>query len=245
MDNFQTTQNRSSSTALNRPMVQQAQGVPSIGGDNSSLIKTIVIVVVSLVAVVFIGLFIWIFVQYSEVSSDVDGQIAVAVAEAKDEQAARLEAEFTEREKLPYKTFSGPVDYGQLTFNYPKTWSVYVAADASNGGDYQAFFNPTQVNTVAKDTINALRVTIRDDSFDDVANEYQKIMDRKDSNLTMQAETINDIPVNRYTGTIPDTDLNGVIVIFKIRDKTAVFQTDTMLFEGDFDAVLETVTFNA
>ncbi len=245
MDNFQTVQGGTSSAAMNRPMVQQPQNLPPVYKDNSGLIKTIAIVVISLIAATFIGLFIWIFLQYSEVSNDVDGQIAVAVAKAKDEQASQLEAEFAEREKLPYKTFSGPVDYGQLTFNYPKTWSVYVAADASNGGDYEAFFNPTQVNTVAKDTINALRLTIRDDSFDDVAEEYQKFMDRKDSNLTMQAATINDIPVNRYTGTIPGTDLNGVIVIFKIRDKTAVFQTDSMLFEGDFDAVLETVTFNA
>lgn len=245
MDNYQISQNTAPSMVAGRPMVQQPQNLPPVYKDNSGLIKTVVIIIISLVAATFIGLFIWIFLQYSEISTDVDGQIAVAVAKAKDEQAAQLEAEFAEREKLPYKTFSGPVDYGQLTFDYPKTWSVYVAADAATGGDYQAFFNPTQVNTVAKDTINALRLTIRDDSFDDVASEYQKFMDRKDSNLTMQAVTIGDISANRYTGTIPNTDLNGIIVIFKIRDKTAVFQTDTTLFEQDFDTLLQTISFNA
>lgn len=245
MDNYQISQNTAPSMVAGRPMIQQPQNLPPVYKDNSGLIKTVVIIIISLVAVTFIGLFIWIFLQYSEISTDVDGQIAVAVAKAKDEQAAQLEAEFAEREKLPYKTFSGPVDYGQLTFDYPKTWSVYVAADAATGGDYQAFFNPTQVNTVAKDTINALRLTIRDDSFDDVASEYQKFMDRKDSNLTMQAVTIGDISANRYTGTIPNTDLNGIIVIFKIRDKTAVFQTDTSLFEQDFNTLLQTISFNA
>jgi len=245
MDNYQISQNTAPSMVAGRPMVQQPQNLPPVYKDNSGLIKTVVIIIISLVAATFIGLFIWIFLQYSEISTDVDGQIAVAVAKAKDEQAAQLEAEFAEREKLPYKTFSGPVDYGQLTFDYPKTWSVYVAADAATGGDYQAFFNPTQVNTVAKDTINALRLTIRDDSFDDVASEYQKFMDRKDSNLTMQAVTIGDISANRYTGTIPNTDLNGIIVIFKIRDKTAVFQTDTTLFEQDFNTLLQTISFNA
>lgn len=248
MDNYQLPQNGAPATVADRPMVQQSQSLPPIHKDNSGLIKTIAIIIIALIAATFIGLFIWMFLQYSDASADVDGQIAVAVAKAKDEQAAQMEAEFTEREKLPYKTFSGPVDYGQLTFNYPKTWSVYVAADASNGGDYQAFFNPNQVNAVAKDTINALRLTIRDKSFDEVASEYQKNMDRKDSNLTMQAVTIDakeDISANRYTGTIPNTDLNGIIVIFKIRDKTAIFQTDSQLFENDFDNLLQTIEFNA
>ena len=110
--------------------------------DIAGLVKTVVIVIVSLIAVTFIGLFIWMFVQYNDVQTDVDGQIAAAVAVAKDEQAMEDEAEFLEREKYPYKTFSGPTDYGQLTFEYPKTWSVYVAKDAANGGDFEAYFNP-------------------------------------------------------------------------------------------------------
>ena len=129
-----------------------------------------------------------------------------------------------------------------------KTWSVYVASDASNGGDFEAFFNPAQVNPVSRSTINALRVVIRDKGFDDVAAEYQRAMDKKDSNLTMEAVTFgknNDITGNRYTGTIPNTELNGFIVIFKIRDKTAILQTDSVLFQADFDRVLETVSFNA
>lgn len=213
--------------------------------DIAGLVKTIVIIIVSLIAVTFIGLFIWMFVQYNDVQTDVDGQIAVAVAEAKDEQTVKMEAEFLEREKYPYKTFSGPVDYGQLTFEYPKTWSVYIAKDAANGGDYEAYFNPVQVDAVSNTTINALRVIIRDKSFEDIAAEYQKAMDRKDANLTVETITINGATANRYTGTIPNTDLSGYIVIFKIRDKTAILRTDSVLFQGDFDKLLETIKFNA
>ena len=233
------------------PMVQQVQVVPEQKKDVAGLVKTIVIIVVSLIAVTFIGLFIWMFVQYNDVQTDIEGQINVAVAEAKDQQAMEDETEFLEREKYPYKTFSGPVDYGQLTFEYPKTWSVYVAADAASGGDFNAYFNPIQVDAVGEDTINALRVTIRNDSFDDVTAEYQKAMDRKDSNLTVESVTIGDaeknstVTANRYTGTIPNTDLSGYIVVFKIRDKTAILQTDSVLFKEDFDKLLETVVFNA
>lgn len=229
------------------PMVQQVQVMPESKKDVKSLIKTIAIIVVSLIAVTFVGLFIWMYLQYDAISTDVGEQIEVAVAQAKDEQSQKMEAEFLEREKYPYKIFSGPADYGQLTFEYPKTWSVYVAKAATTGGDFNAYFNPIQVDAVGKETINALRVTIVNKSFDNVSKEYQKAMDKKDSNLTMVSTTIGkdgNITANRYTGTIPNTELSGFIVTFKIRDKTAILQTDSVLFQADFDKLLATVVFN-
>ena len=229
------------------PMVQQVQVPVMPKKDYSGLIKTIAIIVLSLIAVTFIGLFIWMTIQYNDAREDVDGQINTAVNQAKDEQAMQLENEFLEREKYPFKTFAGPADYGQLTFEYPKTWSVYVAEAATSGGDFNAYFNPVQVDAVSDETVNALRVTIRNAGFDEVSDEYQREMDRRDANLSMESVTIgkdNDITANRYTGTIPGTELNGFIVIFKIRDKTAILQTDSVFFQEDFDKLLGTVTFN-
>ena len=228
------------------PMVQQVAAPPEEKKDIAGLIKTIVIIIVSLIAVTFIGLFIWMFMQYNEVRTDVDGQISSAVAQAKDEQWKEDNAKFTEQEKYPYKVFSGPADYGQLSFEYPKTWSVYIAAAADKGGDFNAYFNPVQVDAVGKETVNALRVSILNKSFDDVAATYQKEMERKDSDLRMETTTVKeDTTANRYTGTIPGTDLYGIIVIFKIRDKTAVMQTDSVLFQDEFDKILGKINFNA
>ncbi|MBQ3465130.1 hypothetical protein IJH15_02850 [Candidatus Saccharibacteria bacterium] len=229
------------------PIVQQVQAAPEQKKDVVGLVKTIAIIVVSLIAVTFIGLFIWMYIQYSEAHEDVQGQIDIAVAEAKDKQAAELEAEFLEREKLPYKIFSGPVDYGQLTFKYPRTWSVYVEASADKGGDFKAYFNPNQVDAVGEETINALRVTIQNKSFDDVTEWYQDYMDRY-GGLSVRSITFGEnnlITGNMYTGTIPNTELNGYIVIFKIRDKTATVQTDSVLFEKDYNDLLNTIQFNA
>lgn len=213
--------------------------------DHSTLIFIIVIVFLSILMLTFFGLFVWKLMQYNEVSTDVDGQIAVAVANAKDEQATQDEQEFLEREKYPYLNFSGPVDYGQLSFQYPKTWSVYVASDAANGGDFNAYFNPRQVDVVSNKTIMSLRVTIRDRSFDSVAAEYQRNVEGNSPTLSMTSVTFNGITANRYAGTIPGTEFNGYIVIFKIRDKTAILQTDSVFFEADFNKLLETVQFNA
>ncbi|MDO5451760.1 MAG: hypothetical protein Q4F56_01590 [Candidatus Saccharibacteria bacterium] len=229
------------------PMVQQVQAPATPKKDVSGLIKTIVIIALALITLTFIGLFIWMLNERNEAQSDLDGKIAVATAAAKDEQAQKDEAEFLEREKYPYKTFSGPADYGQLTFEYPKTWSVYVADPATAGGDFNAYLNPVQVETVGENTVNALRVTILNEGFDEVTQAYQEVMEDEKSDLTMVATTIgadNDIVANRYTGTIPDTELSGYIVTFKIRDKTAILQTDSVLFQEDYDKLLGTVTFN-
>lgn len=233
------------------PMVQQVRPAVEPKKNTSGLIKTIVIIILALITITFVGLFIWMYMQYNEAQSDLDYKIGVAVAEAKDEQAEQDRERYERDKKYPFQTFSGPADYGQLTFEYPKTWSVYVESDASNGGDFKAYFNPIQVDTVAKDTINALRVSILDDSYEDVVAKYQKEVDKKDSQLSVQSVIIGntekgqEITANRYTGTIPGTDLSGYIVIFKIRDKTVIMQTDSVLFEEDFDNLLKTVTFNA
>lgn len=228
-----------------RPMIQQVNVVPK-KHDTVGLIKTIAIIALSLLAVTFIGLFVWMTVQYNdERSRDLDGEIKVAVAAAKDEQAAKDEAEFLEREKNPYRIFSGPIDYGELTFEYPKTWSVYVAEAATTGGDFNAYFNPIQVDAVGKDTINALRVTIKNTSFEEVTATYQREIENKEPTLSVQSITVNGTAANRYVGKIPGTDLSGFIVIFKIRDKTVIMQTDSVLFEADFNKLIETVKFNA
>ena len=102
------------------------------------------------------------------------------------------------------------------------------------------------MNEVSDNTINALRVTIKDKSFESVLEEYQRAMSRKGSNLTVETTTVGGVTANRYTGTIPNTDLSGIIVVFKIRDKTAILQTDSAaVFKADFDKLLGTVKFNA
>lgn len=237
-----------SALANGMPMIQQIPAPVVQEKENHGLIKIILIIIFALIAVTFIGLFIWMLVERNEAQSDLDGKLAVARAEAKDEQAKDDYEKYQEEMKYPYRTFAGPVDYGQLTFQYPKTWSLYVASAATAGGDYEAYFNPVQVDAVGVDTINALRVSIVEKSFDVVTQEYQKKMDRKDSGLTMESTTIGPenkkITANKYTGKIPDTELTGYIVTFKIRDKTAILQTDSVLFAEDYNKLLETVTFN-
>ena len=65
------------------------------------LMKTVGLIVVSLLAVLFIGLFIWMWVKWNDASTNVKGKVDVAVAEAKNELQTKLESEFEEKEKYP------------------------------------------------------------------------------------------------------------------------------------------------
>lgn len=233
-----------------QPMVMRSSvsEIPPIRRDVKSIVKTIAIIALSLVSLTFIGLFIWMSVEYNNARTDVDGQIAEAVVEAVDEKTMKMETEFAEREKYPFQTFAGPADYGELTFEYPKTWSVYIAQDAHAGGDFEAYFNPVEVYEVSEQTINALRLAVKNEAFDDVVSEYQEALEDEEAPLRLESVTIgkdNNITANKYIGRIPDTEFNGIIVVFKIRDKTVIMQTDSVLFENDYNALLSSVRFNA
>ena len=230
------------------PMIMQAPAPEPPRKDVKSLLKTIAIITLSLVSVTFIGLFIWMEVEYTETQKDVNGQIAKAVVEAVDENTAKLENDFAEREKNPYNTFAGPADYGELTFEYPKTWSVYVAKDARNGGDFEAYFNPLEVSEVNEINIAALRLKILNTPFDSVVESYKGNLEGEEPKLHLDSVTIgldNNITANRYSGILPGTDeFNGYVTIFKLRDKTVLMQSDSVLFEGDYNRLLSTVHFN-
>ena len=201
-----------------------------------------VIVIVLTVLLAGAGSFgIWAYLQYQEAKTDIDGKIELAANNARKEQVEADEAKFIEREKEPNRQFVGPSDYGRVTFQYPKTWSVYEARDAASGGNYEAYLNPIIVPQLSSSRQVALRVTIVDQGYDAVLRQYQTIVKRGDLKST-------GITVGEYSGTRLDgsfsKDIRGAAVIFKIRDKTLTIRTDANTFIKDFDALVKTIEFN-
>ena len=230
-----------SNVQLNQPTVTSRPDPTASAPKKShaSLIETIILVFVSLVAVTFIGLFVWKYLEWDTVRTDVEGQIDEAVAIAVAENTAELEAEFTEREKYPYKAFTGPADYGSVSFEYPKTWNVYVAKDAANGGDFEAYFNPGEVQPVSTSTINALRITITTGSFDDEIRSFENHV--KSGRLTLATRNIGSAVANVYSGQLSNT-MQGIVTLFKLRDKVVTIQTDAMIFSEEYYKLLDTIT---
>lgn len=207
-----------------------------------SLPLLIGLIIASLVAVTFLGLFIWVWGQWSDLSKDFNSERDEAVALAVAAQAEKDHAAFEAEQKSEVTTFSGPVDYGEFSFSYPKTWSVFEAKDARDGGNYEAYLNPGKITSSA-DAIYAIRVYIYTESYESVISKYSKALE--DGSLTLSMKQVNGTTVNVYTGAI-DNKHNGILAAIKIRDKTVIFQTDSAdVFADDYYKILETVKFNA
>lgn len=185
---------------------------------------------------------VWAFVNYNQEKTNVNGKIDLAVAKAKKEQADADEQKFAEREKEPNRQFVGPDDYGRLTFNYPKTWSVYEARDLTQGGTYQAYLNPVVVPAVSPTQQFALRVTIESRAYDQAVNSYQALVKKGD--LRSSATSANGNNGTRLDGSFTK-DIRGVAVIYKVRDKTITLRTDADTFKPDFENIIKTINFNS
>jgi len=182
------------------------------------------------------------YVNYNEQKTNVDGKIDIAVATAKKEQGDEDEEKFADREKQPNRQFIGPDDYGRVTFDYPKTWSAYVARDTSNGGKYEAYLNPKVVPPTGAQQQFALRVTIEEQDFDRVVSQYDALIKKGDLNASPTTSKGNN--GTRIDGNF-SKDIRGSAVIYKIRDKTLTIRTDADVFKPDFEAIVKTINFNS
>lgn len=191
------------------------------------------------------SLAIWALLNYQEQKTNVDSKVGAAVNLAKKDQAEADEAKFAEREKEPRREFAAPDDYGRLSFTYPKTWSVYVdkdpVANTTGGKDYLAYLHPVVVPPVdVRDQQFAVRVSILSQSYDAYITKFDRLV--KDGKLRSKTVSINGENAVRLDGNFSDK-IRGSAIIFKIRDKTAVVQTDADTFVHDFDALIKTITY--
>jgi hypothetical protein len=203
--------------------------------------STVVIIGLSVFAVAFAGLSVWAFVNYMDQKNNVDAKVSTAVTEAEKKLGDKLEADFIERDKQPLKSFTGPSDYGTLSFKHPKTWSIYVSNDGTQDDGYEAFFNPGAVPSLdAASSRYALRVAIVNEQYEDTIAEYENLV--KKGELKSSTVKANGENGTRLDGNF-SKDIRGAAVIFKIRDKSAIVQTDADTFKADFDALIQTITF--
>lgn len=191
------------------------------------------------------SLAIWALLNFQEQKTNVDSKVDAAVNLAKKEQAETDEEKFAEREKEPRREFAAPDDYGRLSFTYPKTWSVYVDKDPvanTNGGrDYLAYLHPVVVPPVdVRDQQFAVRVSILSENYNAYIAKFDRLV--KDGKLRSKTVSINGENAVRLDGNFSDK-IRGSSIIFKIRDKTAVVQTDADTFKHDYDALIKTITY--
>ncbi len=213
----------------------------SFRADRTTKTRMLALIITTLLSVGLLIVTIILAAQLHEANANVEGKIREAEALAVNTTTTRLEANFAKREKANYRQFTSPSDYGELSFEYSKTWSLYIAQDASRGGDYEAYFHPVEVRAISNANAYALRVRILNQPFDTVASSYDSLI--KDGKVTLSVQEINGETANIYTGTISN-DFYAKVALIKIRDKTVVLRTDSQDFFEDFDRILSTIKYN-
>ncbi len=208
------------------------------GSTNGWMIGTIGCLVLFLIAG---GLAIWAYIAYVQESNNVDNKVQLAETQARGDQSEIERKKFAEEAKNPRIEFVGPSEYGRLSFMYPKTWSVYIAQDGSDRGDYKAYLHPQVVPSIAnKSSRFALRVEVLNSDFDKVLSQYASLLKKGD--LTSSSVEFNGNSATRLDGAFTK-DLRGSAVLMRVRDKTIRLSTDADAFKPDFQAILDTVKY--
>ncbi len=221
--------------------------VPAAGGQGANLkpktklkidAKMIAVIILGVVGLTLAILLVVCFMSYNDVKSNADAQTQFAVAEAVKAQADKDAADFAEREKNPNLQFNGPEVFGSLEFQYPRTWSMYVADDATDGSDYEAYLNPVSVPTVDLRTVYALRVHLMHQDYDTVVRNYDAMIAA--GQVGVSEFTVDGMSGIRLDGSL-DIGINGSAIILRVRDKTVMIRTDAEVFKSDFDKLISTI----
>jgi hypothetical protein len=149
--------------------------------------------------------------ELDDYKNNFDQKVSTKVADA---VAAQKKTD-DEAAKSPYNKFTSPADFGSVSFNYPRTWSIY---EYSNTGSYSAYFNITPVPPVENGSGSSFYLNISDSSYDSRVSGMDSLVKKGD--VTSSTVTASGVDGKRYDGKFTGTGSNnGAVVLFKIRDK--------------------------
>lgn len=204
------------------------------GGFNPLVIPLIIAVVLvigsSVAAVMY-------YSKYTEQRDNNKPLIEDAVTVAEAAQKKKLEAEFTEREKVPTRTYTTPSELGSVKLAFPKTWSSYVA---NKGTTIEYYGHPGYVPATGVNY--ALRMTISTKSFASELKNYDSAVKKGD--VKVSAVKASGVTGTKLEGLLKP-DQQGAMVIFPLRDKVLKVWTESNDYKSDFNnIVLANLTFS-
>lgn len=209
-----------------------------------SHVGAILAVIFGLLFLVAIVFGVWAFSSRQDYKDNVDKKIADASAVAVIEAETAKDAEFVELEKLPTRAYKGSATYGALSFNYPKTWSLY-AEESTSGVVLDLFAFPGVVPGVTNSTLYALRVEITSTTYDSELKKFERDIESGEVRSTpYRPQQVSEVLGVKLDGQI-DREVQGSMVMFPLRDRTIKIYTEIPEFIGDFNSIiLPSVTFS-
>jgi len=209
---------------------------------DGSLVAPLAITVVLLLGTIAFGA--WAFMGRQDYKDNVEQKIAAAVEVAKVEEGKKKDVEFAEASKSPYRTFAtGSSTSGNLTFQYPKTWSAYASSNDSKTDILNAYFYPEVIPSLDK-TSFPLRVEVTSQNYSDALKGFSTAINNGTITATaFRAEKVQDVLGTKLSGQL-EKEKTGTLVILPLRDKTIKIWTENSAYAEDFNkVVLPSVTF--
>jgi len=191
------------------------------------------------------GFGFWAFSQRNHYKDHSDQEVSAAVNEAIKTQKTTDAADAAEQAKKPYDTYIGPSAFGNITINYPKTWSSYVVESERGGNPVSGYFQPGFVPSVTDpENTFALRVELVQTSYDTVLTQFKSSLTV--GKVTIAPYTLPKVPSivgSRVEGQITPTK-QGTMVILPLRNMTLKIWTESNDFKADLDtAILPNFSF--
>lgn len=192
-----------------------------------------------------VGFGVWAYSQRGHYKDHSDQEVAVAVEKAVATQKTTDAANYAEAAKKPYDTYIGPAAFGNITVNYPKTWSAYTIENERGGNPISAYFQPGTVPSVIdEDNAFALRVELVQTPYDTVLGQFKALLTA--NKVTVAPYTLPKVPSvigSRIEGQITPTK-QGTMIVLPLRNLTLKIWTESNDFKGDLDThILPNLTF--
>ncbi len=236
-------------TTPNQPSVgnhpaMNAAGVnkPQKKGINFWAILSIIVMLLLIATVIFA---LWAYAGYQDYKNNTLEKVATAVAIAKKEESSQKDKEFVEKEKIPYKTYQTSDNLAGVKFDYPKTWSAFIAEDkeTNSGTPLEAYLHPNVVPSTNSGTDFGTRVQIINKSYSDVVDQYEgKVKQGKLKIVPYKAEKVPSVLGVKIDGEINPGQINSMIVL-PLRDKTLVMWTESVNYLNDFNNIVKSLNF--
>jgi hypothetical protein len=198
------------------------------------------IVLVSLLVVLLLGAVgfgVWAYMGRTDYKENVDAKIAAAVKENTQKVKAADLIAFAEESKNPLKTYTGPVEFGGVSVQYPKTWSTYAIVGASS--PLSVYFQPDVVPNVASPTSSfALRIEVVQSSYSSVLRQFDSFQKQGKTKVAPYAlPKVPSVVGSRLDGQVAQNK-KGAMIIIPMRDKTLKIWTESETMLPDFNGII-------
>lgn len=223
------------------PQVENGGIAKGPGAGSGKLITIIVLVLLLVGALAFGG---WAYSKMQDYKNHSDQKAAAAVADANKKLTAQLQAKFDQDSKSPTKTFSSSSSYGNITFNYPKTWGAYIDT-SSNSEPINGYFYPDVVPGINSNTAYALRVELTNDDYAQVVQGLDSLIGQglvtAKAYVPPKMQGLANVLAGTYiSGQINQQDQTqtGNMLIIGVRDKTLEIYSESNQFTDDFNNIV-------